>query len=194
MGVVSAIDVLLEQARQEISPRLAPADLAAVVESGELVVDTRPVEQRAAHGALPDALVVDRNLLEWRLDPSCPHRLECVQAGQRVVVVCNEGYSSSLAAATLRRLGIDATDLAGGYQAWLSWRRAQPSPEISISLPGLRNLRANSGPRSSEPSNPSTARPSTPSWPTSSRKPRLKDGKWTSAPRAITRVSRASCR
>lgn len=126
MGPVSGIDVLLEQARREISPRLAPADLAAVVGSGGLVVDTRPVEQRTADGPLPGAVVVDRNVLEWRLDPSSAYRLDAVRPGQRVVVVCNEGYSSSLAAATLRRLGIDATDLVGGYQAWLAWRRAHP--------------------------------------------------------------------
>ncbi len=84
------------------------------------MVDTRPVEQRRRDGELPGALVVDRNVLEWRLDPSSPHRLPVADDPQRrVVVVCNEGYSSSLAAATLQRLGLpSATDLRGGFQAW----------------------------------------------------------------------------
>ena len=89
--------------------------------AGALVVDTRPVEQRERDGELPGAVVVDRNVLEWRLDPTSPDRIpEATDAGRRVIVVCNEGYSSSLAAATLQQLGLKhATDLAGGYQAWL---------------------------------------------------------------------------
>jgi rhodanese-related sulfurtransferase len=90
-----------------------------VVAAGALVVDIRPIEQRERDGALPGALVIDRNVLEWRLDPASPHRSVDVGAEQVVVVVCNEGYASSLAAATLRRLGLrGATDLDGGYQAW----------------------------------------------------------------------------
>ncbi len=71
---------------------------------------------------MPDAVVVDRNVLEWRLDPSSAHRLPfAVDADVRYVLVCNEGYSSSLAAATLQELGLHrATDLVGGYQAWLA--------------------------------------------------------------------------
>lgn len=105
-----------------IAPRVRPDDLAGVTAAGGVVVDTRPVEQRRVHGELPGALVVDRNVLEWRLDPTSPHRLPQVVPGQRVVIVCNEGYSSTLAAATLRRLGVDATDLEDGFQGWLRWR------------------------------------------------------------------------
>lgn len=78
------------------------------------------MEQRARDGELPGALVVDRNVLEWRLDPTSAHRLAspAVSADTRVIVVCDEGYSSSLAAATLRELGLRrATDLVGGYQS-----------------------------------------------------------------------------
>lgn len=101
--------------------RVAPEDLAAEVTAGALVVDTRPLEQRQRDGELPGAVVVDRNVLEWRLDPTCPYRLpECDDIGRRVVLVCNEGYSSVLAAATLQQLGLSrATDLEGGFQAWL---------------------------------------------------------------------------
>jgi rhodanese-related sulfurtransferase len=113
-----AIDQLLAEARRMLT-RVAAADLEREVAAGALVVDIRPVEQRERDGELPGALLVDRNVLEWRLDPSSPHRLPEADAGQRVILVCNEGYASSLAAATLQELGLDrATDLAGGFQAW----------------------------------------------------------------------------
>jgi len=91
-----------------------------------LIVDIRPVEQRRRDGELPGAVVVDRNVLEWRLDPTSPHRIpEIAGADQIVVVMCNEGYASSLAAATLQDLGLRwATDLDGGFQAVLARRRA----------------------------------------------------------------------
>jgi rhodanese-related sulfurtransferase len=119
--VVAAVDLLLEEARAGLD-RVAPADLAAEAAAGALVVDTRPVEQRARDGELPGAVVVDRNALEWRLDPSCPYRLGLTEdPDRRVVLVCDEGYSSSLAAATLQRLGLRrATDLVGGFQALLA--------------------------------------------------------------------------
>ena len=116
----SAVDQLLERAREGLD-RVTGATLQAEVEAGALVVDIRPVEQRERDGELPGALVVDRNVLEWRLDPTCPHRLPEADANRRVVIVCNEGYQSSLAAATLRELGVRrATDLVGGYQALLA--------------------------------------------------------------------------
>jgi len=122
----SRIDDLLADARADVD-RVAPAELAAEMAAGALVVDTRPAEQRDRDGDIPGAVVIDRNVLEWRLDPTSPHHIP--QAGdpdRRVIVVCNEGFSSSLAAATLRRLGLRrATDLAGGYQAW---RRLVPGP------------------------------------------------------------------
>jgi rhodanese-related sulfurtransferase len=116
---VSAIEDLLAECRRDLD-RVAPADLAAEVAAGALVVDTRPAEQRRRDGELPGAVVVERNVLEWRLDPTSPDRLpEATSPDLRVIVVCDEGYSSSLAAYTLRGLGLHrATDLDGGYQAW----------------------------------------------------------------------------
>ena len=119
MPQTPAIDRMLAAAREGLD-RVAPADLAAEVAAGALVVDTRPVEQRERDGELPGAVVIDRNVLEWRLDPTSPYRIPEAGADRRVILVCNEGYASSLAARTLRDLGIArATDLAGGFQAWL---------------------------------------------------------------------------
>jgi rhodanese-related sulfurtransferase len=99
---------------------VSPEQLAAVQADGALVVDIRPVHQRERDGDLPDAVVIDRTVLEWRLDPTSPHRLSIADdCDRRIVIVCNEGYSSSLAAHTLQVLGlVNATDLIGGYQAW----------------------------------------------------------------------------
>jgi rhodanese-related sulfurtransferase len=115
----SAIEALLQRAREGLD-RVEPAELAREMADGAVVVDTRPIEQRDRDGELPGALVVDRNVLEWRLDPTSPYRLpEAVDLDVRFIIVCNEGYSSSLAAATLRALGLHrATDLVGGFQAW----------------------------------------------------------------------------
>ena len=117
----SSISRLLEDSRRGLD-RVDPAALAAVAAGGALIVDIRPVEQRRRDGELPGAVVVDRNVLEWRLDPSSPHRLPLADDPERrVVLVCNEGYASSLAAHTLQQLGLrNATDLVGGYQAWLA--------------------------------------------------------------------------
>lgn len=115
----SRIDRLLEESRRDLD-RVEPQELAAEVAAGALVVDTRPVANREAEGEMPGAVVVDRNVLEWRLDPTCPDRIpEADDPDRRVILFCNEGYASSLAAATLRRLGLSrATDLVGGYRAW----------------------------------------------------------------------------
>ncbi len=117
----SAISRLLAESRRSLR-RVRPDDLDAVRAAGALVVDTRPVEQRRRDGELPGAVVVDRTVLEWRLDPSSPDRLAIADDADRVIVlVCNEGYSSSLAARTLQLLGLaNATDLVGGFQAWRS--------------------------------------------------------------------------
>jgi rhodanese-related sulfurtransferase len=114
-----AVDALLEKARLGLD-RVQPADLASEVAAGAVVVDTRPVQQRLRDGDLPGAIIIERNVLEWRLDPTSPSRIASVNdPGCRVVIVCDEGYSSSLAAATLRQLGLErATDLVGGFQAW----------------------------------------------------------------------------
>jgi rhodanese-related sulfurtransferase len=115
---------LLQRARDRLR-RVGPEEVSHVAADGGLIVDIRPDSQRHRDGELPGALVVDRNVLEWRLDPSSPHRLPEVHGcDQVVVVVCDEGYASSLAAASLQDLGlVNATDLRGGYQAWLQLRR-----------------------------------------------------------------------
>jgi rhodanese-related sulfurtransferase len=111
---------MLARARARLGARPGPAETAAAAAAGALLVDIRPVEQRRRDGELPGAIVVDRNALEWRLAPSSAHRLpDAGDPDRTVVVVCDEGYASSLAAATLRDLGLTgATDLAGGFQAW----------------------------------------------------------------------------
>jgi rhodanese-related sulfurtransferase len=115
----SAVSRLLEESRRCLR-RVDPGQLDAVKAAGALIVDIRPADQRARDGELPGAVVVDRNVLEWRLDPTSPHRLPIAEDSERVVViVCNEGYSSSLAARTLQLVGLrNATDLRGGFQAW----------------------------------------------------------------------------
>lgn len=119
MTARARIDALLEHARRELD-RVEPEHLAEEVESGAIVIDIRPADQRERDGDLPGAVVVDRNVLEWRLDPTSPHRLPlATDHDLRVVLVCNEGYGSSLAAKSLQDLGLErATDLVGGFQAW----------------------------------------------------------------------------
>ena len=119
---MAAIDALLEQERTTLV-RLDPVDAAAAWHDGALLVDIRPEAQRRAEGEVPGAVVIERNILEWRLDPTSPHCLpEILGPGQPILVLCSEGYASSLAAATLRRIGlVNATDVDGGF---LAWRRA----------------------------------------------------------------------
>ncbi len=131
----AGIDRLLQEARRELD-RVPPERLEEEVRAGAVVIDTRPAEQRRRDGKLPHAVTIDRNVLEWRLDPTSSHRLRTIEVGTetRVIVVCNEGYSSSLAAATLRRIGLRrATDLIDGYQGWLALqglgRDARDAPE-----------------------------------------------------------------
>jgi rhodanese-related sulfurtransferase len=121
MESLSAIGVMLAGAHAELD-RVRPPDLAGEVAAGAVVVDVRSVEQRQRDGVVPGALVIDRNVLEWRLDPSSPYRVaEMTSRDLRVIIVCSEGYSSSLAAVTLRRLGLHrATDAVGGFQALLA--------------------------------------------------------------------------
>lgn len=99
---------------------MTPEEAAAEHASGAVLVDTRPVEERRRDGEIPGAIVVDRNVLEWRLDPTSPDRIpEAMDARVRVILICNEGFSSSLAAASLKDLGlVNATDVIGGFQAW----------------------------------------------------------------------------
>jgi rhodanese-related sulfurtransferase len=113
---------LLERARRRIH-RVGPHELHGIVAEGGLIVDIRPDTQREEEGSLPGALIVERNVLEWRFDPTGSHRLpEVRDTDQPVVIVCSEGYASSLAAASLADLGYArAADLVGGYRAWRAW-------------------------------------------------------------------------
>lgn len=114
---MTTIDEVLARVRASIG-RVDPQDLAAEIERGSVVVDIRPPAVRSAEGEMPGALVIDRNVLEWRLAPSSPDRIADVE-GRRVVVMCNDGYASTLAAESLRQVGVkEATDLAGGFRAW----------------------------------------------------------------------------
>ncbi len=114
-----SIDERLEAARSGLD-RVTPTEAAAAVEAGALLIDIRPVHQRATDGEIPGALVIDRNVLEWRLDPESPNRIpEVTGSEQTMILFCDEGYASSIAAASLQAVGIPhATDLDGGYQAW----------------------------------------------------------------------------
>lgn len=115
---MTTIDDYLETARNRFE-RVAPENLEAAMRSGALVVDIRPEINIREEGVLPGAVVIERNVLEWRLAPSSDAKTIDVEPGQSVIVVCNEGYQSSLAAAALIDLGLDgATDLIGGYRAW----------------------------------------------------------------------------
>ncbi|MFD4945796.1 MULTISPECIES: rhodanese-like domain-containing protein [unclassified Streptomyces] len=113
------IDELLERVRAGFV-RVGPQEAVAAAADGALLVDIRYAELRERDGLIPGALVVERNELEWRLDPQGSHRApEAVSHDLHIVVVCNEGYASSLAVASLRQLGLHrATDLIGGFQAW----------------------------------------------------------------------------
>lgn len=112
------IDELLAAARAGLE-RLEPAEAHEAVAAGAVLVDIRPAVNRRTEGALPGAIVVDRNVLEWRLDPASDAALPMASYDLQVVLVCNEGYASSLAAATLRELGVHrATDVVGGFRAW----------------------------------------------------------------------------
>lgn len=114
------IDEVLAEARLRLD-RIDPHRAYAESRSGAaILVDIRPAGQRAAEGEIPDALVVERNVLEWRFDPASGSRLpEATGHDVRVVIVCSEGYTSSLAAAALQDLGLHlATDVAGGFRAW----------------------------------------------------------------------------
>ena len=115
-----SVDDLLTAARARLE-RVTPDEAArAVDERGALLVDTRPGWQRHDEGEIPGALVIERNHIEWRLDPSSDARIpEAVDHDVEVILFCSEGYSSSLAAASLQDLGLHrATDLDGGFLAW----------------------------------------------------------------------------
>lgn len=111
------VDEFLATARAELD-RVTPHRAHELLRDGALLVDIRPHADRVADGEIPGSVQVERIVLEWRLDPRSDHRLPEVTTDSKVVVLCNEGYASSLAARDLRRLGVDATDLVGGFRAW----------------------------------------------------------------------------
>ena len=113
------VDEILSEARGRLS-RVSPQDAYARLLAGALLVDIRYELLRRRDGVIPGALIVERNELEWRLDPQCEYRLpEAAHHDLDVLVLCNEGYASSLAALSLQDLGLHrATDVIGGFQAW----------------------------------------------------------------------------
>ena len=115
---MSTVDALVESARAGLE-RVTPQEADKLRHEGALLVDIRPHADRAAEGEIPDAVVVERIVLEWRLAPDSEWRLPGVTADRHVIVFCNEGYASSLAARDLKSLGLRrATDLVGGFRAW----------------------------------------------------------------------------
>jgi rhodanese-related sulfurtransferase len=112
------IDQVLAAAREGLD-RVNPQQAAQAVAEGALLVDIRPAAQRADEGEIPGALIIERNVLEWRFDPASDARVPQASYDLRVIVVCSAGYTSSLAAAALQELGVrHATDLDGGFVAW----------------------------------------------------------------------------
>jgi rhodanese-related sulfurtransferase len=112
------IDQVLAAAREQLD-RVTPQQAAEAAAGGAVLVDIRPAAQRAEEGEIPGALIVERNVLEWRFDPASDARVPQASYDLQVIVVCSAGYTSSLAAAALQELGVrHATDLDGGFQAW----------------------------------------------------------------------------
>jgi rhodanese-related sulfurtransferase len=112
-----SVDELLASARIALA-RLEPREAHARVAAGALIVDIRPAWQREVDGEIPGSVVVERNHLEWRLHPESGASLPWARAGQEWIVVCTEGYTSSLAASALVSLGLPASDIVGGIHAW----------------------------------------------------------------------------
>ncbi len=134
-----SIDEILASARRRID-RLTPGQAFAELCAGAALIDIRPAAQRAQQGEIPGSVVVERNHLEWRLDPASDARLPWVTGYDlRPMVICNEGYTSSLAAAALQDLGLArATDVIGGYQAWQAagLPTARPVERAAVLAPG----------------------------------------------------------
>jgi rhodanese-related sulfurtransferase len=108
---------MLDDARSRLT-RVGPREAADLMDEGAKLVDIRPAWQRAGTGEIPGSIVIERNHLEWRLHPSSSARLPQARPGQQWIIVCTEGYTSSLAADSLNALGIVATDIVGGFEAW----------------------------------------------------------------------------
>jgi rhodanese-related sulfurtransferase len=113
----TSVDDLLADARSRLI-RISPLAASALIDRGAFLVDIRPVWQRSAEGEVPGSLIVERNHLEWRLHPDSSARVPHARPGRQWIVLCSEGYTSSLAADALNSLGISATDVVGGFAAW----------------------------------------------------------------------------
>jgi rhodanese-related sulfurtransferase len=118
-GQPTSVEQLLAAARASLR-RLTPEQAHAAMRTGAVLVDVRSDGQRETDGVIPGARIVPRNVLEWRLDPACPNRDPVLgRRDARIVLICDEGYQSSLAAATVRSFGVSAaTDVIGGFRAW----------------------------------------------------------------------------
>jgi rhodanese-related sulfurtransferase len=117
-AVLTTVEDMLAEAQGQID-RLSAAEAHAAAQEGGLLIDIRPLEQRQHDGLVPGATIVERNVLEWRLDPRGAHRNpDLARLDVRVILICDEGYQSSLAAATLLRFGLDACDVIDGIQGW----------------------------------------------------------------------------
>ena len=119
--------------------RLTPEEAFGEFCAGATLIDIRPARQRASAGEIPGSVIVERNHLEWRFDPASDARLPWVTGYDlRLIVFCTEGYTSSLAAAALRDLGLDATDVTGGYAAWeaAGLPTARPEERAAVIAPG----------------------------------------------------------
>jgi len=131
----ASVEELLADARSRLE-RISPAEAAAAVSVGAGLVDIRPAWQRAEAGEIPGALIIERNHLEWRLHPDSTARLPQAGPGQRWIVFCTEGYTSSLAADSLNSIGVPATDVVGGFAAWqaagLPVVRGEPTPPDGV--------------------------------------------------------------
>jgi rhodanese-related sulfurtransferase len=151
------VEGLLAAARDDLD-RMTPAQAIAAQKSGAALVDIRSEAQRARDGEIPGATRHPRNVLEWRLDPACAFRdRDLARHDRRVILVCDEGFQSSLAAATAMGFGLDATDVIGGFQAWraaglpVAPYRAPPGPpgtsaEDRADRGSLRAWRSRRGP------------------------------------------------
>lgn len=118
MSEPTTVEQLLMKARARLT-RLSPGAAQAASQAGAALIDIRSECQRARDGKIPGAKYIARNVLEWRLDPSSPDRdRDLARRDIKLILICNEGYQSSLVAATLTRFGLDTTDVIGGFQAW----------------------------------------------------------------------------
>jgi len=126
----ATIDAILNEARHRLE-RLEPGDAQVAAAAGALLVDIRPDINRRTEGEIPGAIAIDRNVLEWRLDPGSDARIPQASYDAWIVLFCNEGYASSLAAASLQELGLMmATDIIGGYRAWRALGLPVTPPQI----------------------------------------------------------------